>query len=174
MAALVVTGGREYKVTPLDRFLLDELVRRYSEVDPITTVLHGAAHGADEGCDAWARSRGIAVDPYPVYQSDWDRHGNAAGPMRNEKMVATAKREHEHVVGVAFPGNRGTKDCVAAMERHGVPLEDLRGRRGCQRWGRTEADEWRRHACTREAALAIWIISILFRRLDPAATKVPE
>jgi hypothetical protein len=46
-----------------------------------------------------------------VYRADWDRYGDAAGPMRNREMV----RKMEPDIGLAFFTNhpcRGTHGCV--------------------------------------------------------------
>jgi hypothetical protein len=78
-------------------------------------VRHGAARGADLLADAWAKVRGIPVDPYPA---DWATYGRGAGPIRNRAMVADG-----NVVGcVAFPGGKGTADMVETCRAHGIPV----------------------------------------------------
>lgn len=69
-------------------------------------VIHGAARGADRIAGALAARLGWPVEIYPA---DWDRHGRAAGTMRNRVMV-----ERGAEVCLAFPlrGSRGTWDCV--------------------------------------------------------------
>jgi len=53
----------------------------------ITTVLCGAARGADTAGRVWAEYKSIPVAMYPA---DWSRHGKSAGYKRNENMAFNA------------------------------------------------------------------------------------
>jgi hypothetical protein len=48
-------------------------------------IIHGAARGADAIAGGFAAARGLKVTAYPA---DWKRYGNAAGPIRNDQMLA--------------------------------------------------------------------------------------
>jgi hypothetical protein len=110
---IVVCGGREYDDGRRVFAVLDALHAR----TPVTRVAHGGARGADWWANEWLYSRRIDGC---VYTPDWNKHGKAAGPIRNRLMLDT---ERPHVL-VAFPGGRGTADCVrAARERHIPVLE---------------------------------------------------
>lgn len=78
----------------------------------ITLVIHGAARGADTLAANWAASRGVEAKAYPA---DWDRHGKAAGHIRNAAMLT---EEPDGVV--AFPGGRGTSDMRRKAEAAAV------------------------------------------------------
>jgi hypothetical protein len=56
------------------------------ELDAFTpaVICHGAARGADRLAGLWASSRHVVVKPYPA---DWEKHGRAAGPIRNRLML---------------------------------------------------------------------------------------
>ena len=58
----------------------------------------------------WAR---IPVKEYPA---DWQKHGRAAGPIRNQQMLDEGKPD----LVVAFDGGRGTADMIARAEKAGV------------------------------------------------------
>jgi hypothetical protein len=88
-----------------------------------TTVAHGACRGADRIAGGVAEELGLDVRAYPA---DWDAHGDAAGPIRNQLMVDT---ERAHLrMGLAFTwaleGPRekrtGTGDCVVRLVEAGV------------------------------------------------------
>lgn len=81
----------------------------------ITSVIHGNASGADKAAEKWAESEGIRVHSYPA---NWRKHGKAAGPMRNARMLSDGRPE----VVIAFPGGRGTADMVRQAEAEGVPV----------------------------------------------------
>lgn len=107
---VAVTGGRDYA----DRFnvygSLDTVLAKH----PDMVLVHGDADGADDLAKQWAGSRKVRTEPHPA---DWDTHGKAAGPLRNQEMV-----DSELDGCVAFPGNRGTADMVARCKKAGVPV----------------------------------------------------
>lgn len=103
---LLVCGSRDYSnVTRLEA-ILDGIHRKHA----IEILIHGACHlgGADLLADAWAKSRRVPVDPFPVRESDGPWPG--AGPERNRRMLIVGYPTH----CVAFPGSssRGTWDMV--------------------------------------------------------------
>ena len=63
----------------------------------------GCLSGADSIARNWAETNGIECR---TYVADWERHGRAAGPMRNQLMLDREKPDGV----IAFPGGRGTED----------------------------------------------------------------
>lgn len=112
---VIVTGGRDFA----DR---DAVHAALSAQMPFDTLIQGSAPGADRLAKQWAFIRGIEVINMPA---DWDKHGNAAGPIRNTDMMklgSAAKRAGETVVVLAFPGNRGTANAVECAEHEGLTV----------------------------------------------------
>jgi len=105
---VLVCGGRDYAENLVVSATLDNL----REMHRITTVIHGAAPGADTLAGDWAKANQIQVESFPVDPKDWKKHGKHAGPIRNQKML-DAKPD----LVVAFPGGRGTADMVARAEK---------------------------------------------------------
>jgi len=107
---VAVTGGREYD--DLDRvfYTMDTIHR---EQGPIRMLVHGGATGADTLAAIWAAKNGVATR---VFLPDWDKHGKAAGPIRNREML----KEARPALLVAFPGGRGTADCTRQAEGFGT------------------------------------------------------
>ncbi|MEB3353865.1 MAG: hypothetical protein VKM34_06480 [Cyanobacteriota bacterium] len=79
---------------------------------------HGDARGADQAIDRAARRLGWAVQAMPA---EWERHGRAAGPIRNRQLLRRALLAAQvmgspelpvSVLVVAFPGGRGTASLV--------------------------------------------------------------
>lgn len=116
---LLVCGGRTFADADGLASVLDEWHRRR----PLTVLIHGAARGADSLAGQWARSRGIAVEPYPVTSSEWSawkavgRPRPSPGTVRNARMLAEG---HPDAV-LAFPGGVGTADMVRRSKAAGVP-----------------------------------------------------
>lgn len=98
---VLVCGGRYYRKPSVIAEVLGAL---HAEV-PITRLIHGGAAGADTLGGMWATALGIPVD---VYKADWHKHGRAAGPKRNTRMLVEGE---PHLV-VAFPGHEGTDNMV--------------------------------------------------------------
>jgi hypothetical protein len=106
---VLVTGGRGFQDFAAVCRALDALNPRP------TYILEGGAPGADELANEWARLRAVPVE---TFLADWTMHGNAAGPLRNARMLAEGKPD----LVVAFFGRAGTLDMVKRAERAGVPV----------------------------------------------------
>ena len=94
---IIVTGGRDYKDA---KKVQDVLTLFYPKV-----IIQGGATGADYLARIFASEFGIKSVTHPA---QWNLHGKAAGPIRNEEMI----RLNPNAIIVAFPGGRGTENCV--------------------------------------------------------------
>lgn len=95
--------------------LLNEELDYFHSRCPITELAHGDAKGADRMARDWAKKRGIKVEKYPA---DWDEHGDAAGPIRNQEMLD----DFEPDAVIAFEGHKGTLDMVHRARRYKVTV----------------------------------------------------
>ena len=107
---VLVCGGRYYA----DRLRVDQVL---CDLKP-EKVIHGAAQGADTLAAEWALDMGVPVEAYPA---DWERHGRAAGPIRNRHMLEDSCPD----VVVAFPGGKGTADMVKRAKARGVRVIEV-------------------------------------------------
>lgn len=110
---VLVTGGRDFKDSPTVFAALDAIHAR----TPVRVVIHGGAAGADASAQAWAEDLGIAVYALPA---DWARFGRSAGPIRNGKLL-----DLRPSLVVAFPGGRGTADCVRQARARKIPVHEV-------------------------------------------------
>lgn len=83
----------------------------------ITTVIEGEARGADRLSRVYAERQGISVLPFPA---QWDKHGKAAGPIRNKQMLAEGNPEL--VVAFRGPNSRGTQNMIDQATKAGVEV----------------------------------------------------
>lgn len=113
---VAVTGGRDFDDT---RHVAHVLNRLHQE-DPISLLVHGAATGADALAVEWADAN-MVEQTYRKWSADWRRLGKAAGPIRNRAMLETEKPD----LLVAFPGGRGTADCVKTARLLGIEVLEV-------------------------------------------------
>lgn len=110
--AIAVAGGRDYNPTTSELQAFRFCFRRLGG----TILLHGDARGVDRAVAAYARRHGIEVQAIPA---EWELYGKAAGPIRNQVLVAAC------IALVAFPGGRGTADAVDKARRLGRPVHRI-------------------------------------------------
>jgi hypothetical protein len=116
-----VTGSRDWAdFAAIARALNAELEQSPNGL----TVVHGdCPNGADRIADLWAstypRRAVVTVERYPA---DWKKHGKPAGFIRNQQMVNRGAD-----VCLAFPlgESRGTRHCMAAATKAGIPVINL-------------------------------------------------
>jgi hypothetical protein len=114
MKVVLVCGGRHY-----DNFKQFDAVMDFLHIrNKFVRVIHGGASGADNAAHFWAGYNRIPVD---VYEAHWNRHGNAAGILRNQRMLDEGKPD----LVVAFPGGAGTADMVRRARRAGLPVYEV-------------------------------------------------
>jgi len=109
---VLVCGGRDFYDVGAVHRALDDL---QDERGPIRVLIHGQSRGADLIAAGWALTAGVAPLAYPA---DWNRHGRAAGPIRNAAMLADGNPD----LVVAFPGGRGTAHMVGLARKAGVEV----------------------------------------------------
>lgn len=112
---IIVTGGRDYDDAERLTAVLDSLNLWHG---PLYVVEGDCPTGADAGARWWRVMRGVAGRSFPA---DWDRHGRAAGPIRNGTML----REEPPDLVVHFPGGNGTADMVTKASRAGVRIAEV-------------------------------------------------
>ena len=88
---------------------LDSPIQSY-----LTEVVSGTARGIDKLGELWAKHRGIPVKRMPA---DWDKHGKAAGAIRNREMAVYADGAL-----ILWDGeSRGSKNMYETMRGLGKP-----------------------------------------------------
>lgn len=122
---VLVCGGRDFSDYPKVRDVLDSLMPPATDdmstwlPPPDTVIIHGDAPGADQCAEQWVHVNWCSVERYPA---DWEKHGRAAGPIRNARMLKEGKPD----LVVAFPGGRGTADMVKQARAAGVRVIEVK------------------------------------------------
>lgn len=110
---VLVTGGRNYQ----------DWKRVFDELEKLapSSIVHGAATGADTLAGTYAKLNEIPVREYPA---KWYRNGvfdRSAGPRRNVWMLKDSKPD----MVLAFPGGDGTANMVALAKACGVKVVEV-------------------------------------------------
>lgn len=117
---VIIAGSRDY-IDP-DGKGIDTAVR-YGACWQIDEVMSGAQQGwngtrktgADHYGEVWATANGIPIKRFPA---DWERHGKAAGPIRNLEMAQYA----DALIAIWDGKSRGTRHMIDAMRGLGKPV----------------------------------------------------
>jgi|SRR4249919_67606 len=142
---VLVCGGRDFgnisrhwtlgKPTDLEDIKKYNFILRYLDAkfvpydeqteDPSTwlppsdlVIISGAATGVDKAAIDWAIVNWCMFEEYPA---DWDKHGKAAGHIRNKQMLEEGKPD----LVIAFPGGRGTANMIQQAKKANVPVEEV-------------------------------------------------
>lgn len=79
-------------------------------------MISGMAPGADTIAAEFAKATDVDLIEMPA---DWDKHGKAAGPIRNREMAKLAT----HALLFWDGKSRGTKNMIDELEAAGVPYQ---------------------------------------------------
>jgi hypothetical protein len=117
---IVAGGGRDLLWLPAQ--IAAVLLARTSG-QLVHGLLHGGARGADAAIGRAAQQLGWSAAVMPA---QWERHGRAAGPIRNRELLQqaiakavahTSPGSLASVLVVAFPGGPGTASLVQQARR---------------------------------------------------------
>lgn len=111
---ILVCGSRTY---PVD-FALPALLDAYRARADYLTVIDGGARGADTYAHEWAQARGVHT---VRFHADWDTHGKAAGPIRNQRMLDEEPDLVLAFIDKPLAQSRGTADMVGRARKANVP-----------------------------------------------------
>lgn len=106
---VIIAGSRDYH----DYETLLDLIRECPW--EITEVISGGAKGVDALGERYANEKNLKLTVYPA---DWEKHGRAAGPIRNRKMA-----ENADALLAIMKGNnsKGTKNMIETAKKLNLP-----------------------------------------------------
>lgn len=82
-------------------------------------IISGHATGADALGERYAQERGLSLDAHPA---DWNKHGRAAGPIRNAEMAEAA----DTLIAFWNGASRGTKNIIDTAKSKGLKVVVIR------------------------------------------------
>jgi len=118
---VIVSGQRDWK----GRKCAKKMVTRLMQLPSNTLIIHGNAEGADRMADKIAKLLGLDIKRYPLYKSDWKRHGKAAGVLRNQRMINDNKPDLVLCFFTKYSESKGTKDMLRRAQEYGCDWESI-------------------------------------------------
>jgi hypothetical protein len=113
MFKVVVAGSREFEDYTFLEKKLNHIFSKwhFSEIE----IVSGGAKGVDHLGEMYAQAKGCALKVFPA---DWEKHGKAAGPIRNKEMAEYAT----HLVAFWDGESRGTKNMIDTAKKLGLKI----------------------------------------------------
>ncbi len=114
---IIFSGGRNYENR--------KLIYHYLEIfSPEMVIVGDCPTGLDDIINEYCNEVVPFCDVSPgvmhkTYYADWNRHGKAAGPKRN-RLMCEENKDADFLL--AFPGGRGTEDCIRHAKEFGIPV----------------------------------------------------
>lgn len=87
--------------------------------DDDLVIIEGEARGADALARNVANALRVRVEPYPA---QWETHGKAAGPIRNQQMLDVGCPQLVYAFHDFILNSRGTKDMCLRAAKAGLPV----------------------------------------------------
>ena len=106
---VAIVGSRDYPDLDAVRAYINTLPAR-------TIVVSGGARGVDRTAANAALARGLKVEEY---LAEWDKHGKAAGYLRNRTIVGVADR----LVAFWDGASKGTAHSIQLANEKGIPVD---------------------------------------------------
>ncbi len=112
---IIIAGSR----TVIDYKIVEEAVKESGF--EITKIISGGARGVDRLGEEYAKNNKI---PLEIVTADWDKHGKAAGYIRNEEMAKIgdcliAIWQKDKVTG---EGSKGTRNMISIAKRYNLKV----------------------------------------------------
>jgi len=113
MARILICGDRNWTdVETIENFV--------KSLPPDTVIIHGECRGADSIADKAAKEHGLTVE---TFSAKWEKYGDAAGPIRNRRMLVEGKPDRVVAFHDDLSKSRGTADMLKQARKQRVPCE---------------------------------------------------
>ena len=111
----IVAGSRTFD----DYKLLSDELDKVNNLFGISEIVSGTARGADSLGEKFAKDHNLPCELHPA---DWDKHGKAAGPIRNAEMAEVS----DALIAFWDGQSRGTKSMIDLAKRKGLQVAIVR------------------------------------------------
>jgi len=112
MFKVIIAGGRDFTNYEILKYAVNEKLSGITEVE----IVCGGAKGADELGKWYANEMGLNIKEFPA---DWNKHGKAAGPIRNQQMADYA----DALIAFWDGKSKGTADMIKKAEAKKIRVQ---------------------------------------------------
>ena len=109
---VIIAGGRDFNQYEVLKDYCDKMLSQQSSS---IEIVSGTAKGADQLGERYAKERGYPIKRFPA---DWDKHGKAAGPLRNKEMADYATA----LIAFWDEQSKGTKNMIETAKSLGLKV----------------------------------------------------
>mgnify|MGYP003335305129 CR=1 FL=1 len=110
---VIIAGSRDITDISVVAPILTEAFVQLNIVKP-PEIVSGGAKGVDHIGEIFAKHIGYDLKVFPA---DWNKHGKAAGPIRNKQMA-----EYADAAIVIHNGSRGSLNMIEQMKKLNKPV----------------------------------------------------
>lgn len=112
---VIIAGSRNFNDYDLLKVNITRILQSIEGIE----IVSGTARGADQLGEQYAKEFKLTIKRFPA---DWDKHGKAAGYIRNEEMAIYA-----NVLIAFWDGvSKGTKHMIDLATKHGLTIHIIR------------------------------------------------
>lgn len=116
---LAIVGSRTFSnYDNFEQHVLDTLKEWDYDVKSIEKIISGGAKGADTLAKMFANNHGIHL---VEYLPDWNKHGKAAGIIRNADIVNAC----DHIIAFPSKNGKGTQNSIQRAQ-NSVPPKKIK------------------------------------------------
>lgn len=108
---LIIAGSRHFANIDISGYI------KFFDLAP-TEVVCGGAYGVDWSGGIWGDKTST---PVKIFFADWNKHGKAAGPIRNKEMA-----EYADALLLIWDGkSKGSASMLREMKKLGKPIYEV-------------------------------------------------
>jgi hypothetical protein len=111
MKKVIIAGSRDFSDFQLLYAKCEEILESQTDIE----IVSGTARGADKLGEHYASLKGHSIAKFPA---DWDKHGKAAGYLRNKDMADYA----DCLIAFWDGSSRGTKHMIDLAKEKGLSV----------------------------------------------------
>ncbi len=119
---ILICGGRDFDDWGLFTSTMIDVCNQHTSAHNRPLIISGGARGADKFAIDLAKGWNYQ---YKIFMAEWDRYGNRAGPIRNQRMLDEGKPDL--VVAFPTPTSRGTWDMVRRAQKNNIETIVING-----------------------------------------------
>lgn len=114
---LLICGDRNYNDKERIKEEIESLIKKDYFIE---CIIEGEANGADKLGREVGEELNIPIKAFPA---DWEKHGKAAGPIRNQQMIAEGRPDYILAFHKSIEKSKGTMDMLQRALKNNIKYQ---------------------------------------------------